>query len=225
MVSPSVDPSGNVGGSAYVNPYVSPSGKRFNAGLYVGGVSAGGQRPPGVGGTASGPSGVLAGEALVGGESRDQPRLTLGGNIGVTKLDTGQIARAGGGADAPATYLKDPTTVSGTGSAQLNLDYYKAGDAPGAETSKTPRYTIVGEGNYSRTTGTAYGDATTPAVPGSSTSYAVGGGIMRNWRLNSGHTILSAGAFGGYKHEEDTIGKTTYTSGRPYGALVVGGSF
>jgi hypothetical protein len=226
VVSGSRDPSGNLGFSAYANPYWSPKNYRLNLGVYGGLAATGGQRPPGDTGASYGPSGILAGEALIGGPSRDQPRLTLGGNLGLTWQDRARIAAAGiGGATTPTTYLKDATILSATGSAQLNLDYYRAGAGADSELSKTPRYTLTAEGTYGRTSGTPYSDATTPAVPGSSTSYALGAGALRNWRLGSGHTVLSAGLFGGYRREDDTIGKTTYSSGRPYGAAVIGGSF
>ena len=215
VVSPSVDPSGNLGVSAYANPYLAPDEKHYNLGAYVGGVGVGGQRPPSLGGASFGPSGILAGEALIG-KSRDSPLLTLGANLGLTYLNTAQIGAAGSSADPkPSTYLRNAVTVSPTASAQLNLGYY----------SKTPRVTIFGEGTYSHTGGQAYSDAHTPAVPGQSSSYAVGGGVVGNLRLGGGKTVLTGGLAAGYRHEDDQIGKTTYSGGRPYGGLIVGGSF
>jgi Domain of unknown function (DUF4157) len=222
VVSPSVDPSGNLGVSAYANPYLSPEGKRFNAGLYVGGVGVGGQRPPSLGGSSYGPSGILAGEALLGG-TRDQPLLTLGANAGLTYLDNAAITGAGSSADPkPSTYLRNALTLGATGSAQLNLDYYRKNSE---EYSKTPRATIFAEGTASRTGGAAYSDATTPAVPGETESYGGGIGAAYNFRLGGGKTILTVGGGGGVRYERDQIGKTTYTSTRPYFGLVGGGSF
>lgn len=213
VVAPSFDPAGNSSVAAYANPFLSPPDKHYNAGLYLGGVATGGQQPPGQSGSAIGPSGVVAGEALIG-ASRNQPLVTLGGNLGLTEQSVTKISPpADIKANVPPVYLKNALAFSGAGSAQFNLDYYNAGK--GAEKSKTPRYTIVGEGMYTHTFGR----------PASSTSYAAGLGVLGNLRLGSGHTILSAGAFGGYRHEDDVIGKTTYSSGRPYGALVLGGSF
>jgi hypothetical protein len=225
VLQPSRDPAGNLGVSAYANPFWSPKAYHLNLGAYGGVVATGGQRPPSETGAAYGPSGVVAGEALIG-ATRDQPWLTLGGNLGLTWQDRARIAAAGvGGATPPTTYLKDATTLSATGSAQFNLDYYRAGEGADTELSKTPRYTLTAEGTYAHTSGSPYSDANTPAVPGSSTSYAFGAGALRDWRLGSGHTILSAGAYGGYRREDDTIGKTTYGASGPYRSVVLGGSF
>jgi hypothetical protein len=225
------DSSGNLGVTGYVNPFYSPKESflspdlHLNVGLYVGGFGIEGQRPPSETGAAYGASGVLAGEALIG-ESRDQPWLTLGGNVGLSWQDRASIRAAGaGGPDQPQTYLKDATTVSATGSAQLNLDYYKAGAGADADTSKTPRWVLAAEATYSHIGGTPYSDATTQAAPGSSTSYAAGVAAQRNLRLESGHMILSAGANVGVKHEDDTIGKSTSSTTAPYAGVYIGGSF
>jgi len=69
------------------------------------------------------------------------------------------------------------------------------------------------------------GDATTPPVAGSTTSYAAGLAAQRNLRLGSGHTILSAGLYGGVRHEDDTVGKPSYPSTSGYGGAYIGGSF
>lgn len=225
VVSPSVDPSGNLGVSAYANPYLAPDGKHYNLGAYLGGVGVGGQRTPALGGSSYGPSGILAGEALIG-KSRDQPLLTLGANAGLTYLDTAQVTGAGSSADPkPSTYLRNSLTESATGSAQLNLGYYRATDAADADYSKTPRVTIFGEGTYSHTGGQAYSDSKTQPEPGETSSYAVGGGVVGNLRLGGGKTILSGGLAAGYRHEDDQIGKSTYSSSRPYVGLIAGGSF
>jgi len=228
------DSSGNLGVTGYVNPFYSPkesflsSKLHLNVGLYVGGFGIEGQRPPGETGAAYGASGVAAGEVLISSEKddRDHPWLTLGGNVGVSRQDRAHIAAAGAdGPNPPQTYLKDATTVSATGSAQLNLDYYKAGAGADADTSKTPRWVLAAEATYSHIGGTPYSDATTQAVQGSSTSYAAGVAAQRNWRLDSGHTILSAGANVGVKHEDDTIGNNTSSSTAPYAGVYIGGSF
>jgi Domain of unknown function (DUF4157) len=225
VVSPSVDPSGNLGVSAYANPYLAPDGKHYNLGAYIGGTSVGGQRPPALGGSSFGGIGILAGEALIG-KSRDQPLLTLGANAGLTYLDTAQVTGAGSSADPkPSTYLRNSLTETATGSAQLNLGYYRASDAADADYSKTPRVTIFGEGTYSHTGGQAYSDSHTQPTPGETSSYAVGGGVVGNLRLDAGKYILSGGLAAGYRREDDQIGKTTYSSGRPYYGLIAGGSF
>jgi hypothetical protein len=222
VVQPGKDPSGNTTVSGYVNPYLAPDGRNFNAGLYLGGTSADGQRPPGRAGSATGFSGVAAGEALLG--NRDHPYLTLGANFSAAHPDAAQISPAWLGSSAPSTYLKAPWILGGTGSAQYNYDYYRTG-GPDSDYSKTPRYTFTAEGTAAHTFGSPDSQGGTTYDRSSKTTYGGDVGVLRNWRLGNGSAILSAGAYLGVGHEDDTIGKSTYSATRPYGSVVVGGSF
>lgn len=222
VVQPGKDPSGNSTMSAYVNPYLSPEHSNYNLGAYLGATSADGQRPPGRAGSATGFSGVAAGEGLFG--DRDHPYLTLGANFAAAHPDAAQISPAWKGSAAPSTYLKSPWILGGTASAQYNYDYYRKGGAD-SDFSKTPRYTFTAEGTAAHTFGGPDSQGATNYDRGSKTTYGGDVGALRNWRLGNGSTILSAGAYLGVGHEDDTIGKSTYSATRPYGSVVVGGSF
>lgn len=139
------------------------------------------------------------------GKNPDQPSFVLGGNLNLGYQRFTQITAAGVTTDSPpSTFLKN----AGTGSAIVNGSYSPTYYG----TSKTPKLSIFAEVSGSATLGMPYA-----GTSGKSFSAATGLGIVGNFRLDGGATILSVGVSGGVKVEWDKVDSTSNaTAGYSY---------
>jgi hypothetical protein len=211
--------AGNLG-PVGVHGFLAPDSARVNAGLYVGYQAALGQNPANRGLVSHGVAATAAVEGLIGGPSRDQPRVVVGGNVGIAYQQYNQVSPADG-SGTPAS-LTNAVTATGVVNTQVNLDYYR--DSRG-QPSKTPRVTLYGEAGISHTGGGAYSDPATPAVTAESLGLTAGGGAMYNARVRDGRAIISVGAGAGAMQNWTTVGGRQSAAGGGYVNATVGVSW
>ena len=198
-----VDPSGNSSGSVFAGPHVwygaNNSRNNFSGYALVGnGV---GQNPNGKTGD-FGATGIFAYERLIGGNDRDHPLLTLGGNVTGSYLQYLSIGPPGQPA-ATSTNVSDAATVGGTGNATLSFLY----------AGKTPRLQLWGEGYGSHT----WSSTETGQQPGSVSVGGGGAGVVSNTSFGTnGWNIFTIGLFVGGRYENDKIGNIDYQSSQLY---------
>jgi hypothetical protein len=201
---------GGGGGALGAHAWLSPG--RLNLALYVVGGAVAGQSPP----EHTGANPVLQGSAgveyLGGGETRDTPRLTVGGAVQAAVQGPAQI----GDPDGASTYIAHATTIGGIVNANLSLRY----GASGSPTEGIPRLAVWGEIAPSHTGGgttiappPSPGGASVLRPTGASSAVGSAAGLTLNLPFTeSGLQVLSLGAFGGVRRQWDTVGGATAAS-------------
>jgi GrpB protein len=209
VASGSLATGGGGGGTLGAHGWLSPG--RLNLALYLVGGAVAGQSPPehtGVDGALLGSAGL---EYLAGGETRDTPRVTLGGAVLAGVQGPAQI----GDPDGASTYISHATTIGGIVSANIALRY----GAAGAPAAGIPRFAVWGELSPSHTSGGTTIARVSPGGPamlrptGASSSVGGAAGITVNLPFTaSGLQVISVGAFGGIRRQWDTVGGDTAPS-------------
>ncbi len=196
-------------GSGFVGPHIwyGPSKYRFNVAGYALLGDAFGQNPSGKSGD-FGATGIVVGEGLIGGKTRDYPWLTIGGNLTAGYLHYLSISPPGQ-PETNSTNVSNSYSVGGTLNATFSFLY----------SGKTPRLQLWAEGYGSYATG-----GSESGQPGGNITIGGGGaGIVSNTPFGAnGWNILTIGLFGGDRFERDRIGPTRYDSNQSYLGAGVG---